>query len=72
MAVEGTEAVMKLGKMLAEALAQEGFALPSGSGTAEQSIQAAAEAFLAKVREAEKAESSDAAATLVPPYTMDT
>lgn len=48
---------VNLGKMLADAMAQEGFAPPSGSGTADQALQAVAEAFLARVREAEKAES---------------
>ena len=62
---------MDLGKMLAEAMAQEGLAPPSGSGTADQAMQAAAETFLAKVREAEEAEAASNGEGLVPPYPMD-
>ena len=62
---------MDLGRMLADALEAEGLSPPTGSGTAAQSLQAAAESFLAKVREAEEAEADSAGQGLAPPFTMD-
>lgn len=62
---------MDLGKMLGEALDQQGLAVTNGSGIAARSLQDAAEAFLARVREAEQAETVSAGESIVPPFTMD-